>query len=106
MLKAVFTALFLALTLSVPASAQSVHMAVIVGLAGDPEHGELFNKWAGSLVQASTERFGIARERVVYLAPEAPKEGPAPTGRSTREAITQAFGSLAQQASKDDMVFV
>ena len=89
-----------------PAAAQTVHVAVIVGLAGDPEHGELFNKWAASLVEAATGRFGIPRERVVHLAAETPKEGPAPTGKSTRDAIAQAFAGIAKQVSKDDVVFV
>lgn len=89
-----------------PATAQDVHVAVIVGLAGDPEHGELFNKWAASLVGAATERFGIPRDRVVHLAADTPKEGPTPTGKSTRDAISQAFAGIAKQVSKEDMVFV
>ena len=89
-----------------PVAAQDVHVAVIVGLAGDPEHGELFNKWAASLVEATTTRFGIPRERVVHLAADAPEEGPQPTGKSTRDAIAQAFRGFAAQASKDDVVFV
>ena len=89
-----------------PAAAQTVHVAVIVGLAGDPEHGELFNKWAATLVQAATERFGIPRERVIHLAAETPKDGPPAAGKSTRDAISQAFAGIAKQVSKDDVVFV
>ena len=89
-----------------PAAAQNVHVAVIVGLAGDPEHGELFHKWAASLVDTAAKRFGVPAERLIYLAPDAKEEGPAPTGRSTREDISQAFSSLAQRASKDDVVLV
>jgi hypothetical protein len=102
------------IALAAPAAAQDVHVAVIVGLAGDPEHGELFNKWAASLVQAATERFGIPAERLVYLAAENPEDGPStalepgrrPTGRPTRDRITQAFDAIAKRASKDDVVFV
>ena len=32
------------------AAAQSTHLAVIVGLAGDPEFSELYGKWGASLV--------------------------------------------------------
>lgn len=94
------------LTMSAPAAAQDVHVAVIVGLAGDREHGELFNKWAASLVQAATGRFGIPADRVTYLAPEPAEDGPAPAGRSTRDAITQAFDAIAKRVSKEDVVFV
>ena len=48
-----------------PAYAQATHLAVIVGLAGEPEHAELFTRWAGTLVDASA-RLGV--EDVVYLA--------------------------------------
>jgi hypothetical protein len=101
-------ALVFVLALAAPAAGQDVHVAVIVGLAGDPEHGALFGKWAATLVEAATGRFGIARERVIHLAPEAPTEGaaPVPTGRSTREAIGQALDTLAKRVSKDDVVFV
>ena len=92
-----------------PAAAQDVHVAVIVGHAGDAEHGELFAKWAASLVQAATGRFGIPREHVTYLAAETPAtdaSGATPTGRSTREAIVSAFDSIAKRAGKEDVVFV
>jgi hypothetical protein len=94
------------MALAAPVAAQDVHVAVIVGHAGDREHGELFNKWAASLVQAATGRFGIPAERVTYLAADAAEDGPAPSGRSTRDGITQAFDALAKRAAKDDVVFV
>jgi len=43
------------------ASAQSTHLAVIVGLAGDPEFSELYSKWGASLVDTATTRFGIPK---------------------------------------------
>jgi hypothetical protein len=88
------------------ASAQNVHLVVIVGLAGDPEHGELFQKWGSALVDAATKRYGIPRERVVYLADTADGSGGPHTGRSTRTEIGKAFEALAQGAAADDVVFV
>jgi hypothetical protein len=97
-------ALALAATLSAaPASAQDVHLAVIVGLAGDPEHGELFQKWGSSLVDAGTKRYGIPRDRITYLVEKPAADG---AGRSTREEITKAFDALARRAASDDVVFV
>ena len=49
------------------ASAQSPHLLVIVGLAGDPEFAEPYGKWGAALVDAATTRFGIPQEQVTYL---------------------------------------
>ncbi len=50
-------ALAMTLLLRVPAlaQAQETHLAVIVGLAGEPEHAELFQRWAGTLVDAAAQ---------------------------------------------------
>ena len=34
-------------------------LLIVVGLAGDPEHGKTFHKWGTTLAQAS-ERLGVA----------------------------------------------
>lgn len=96
---AILCGVCLALLVS-PASAlaQNVHLAVIVGLAGDPEHAESFQKWGSSLVDAATKRYGITPDRITYLAAAA--EGAAPRGRSSREEIVKAFDSLVQKAAR------
>jgi hypothetical protein len=86
-------------------SAQSTHLAVIVGLAGEPEHGELFGKWAASLVDAATGRYGIPRPQVHYLTERPEADPKRATGRSTREEIVRTFDKLAS-ASADDVVFI
>ena len=87
------------------ASAQSAQLAVIVGLAGDPEFGELYSKWGASLVDAATKRFGIPKAQVQYLH-EKPETDPArATGKSTRDEVVKAFGKLAA-AGAEDVVFV
>lgn len=68
-------------------------LLIIVGLAGDPEHGELFHKW-GSALSEGSERLGIPREQVMYLADQ------------RRDAIDKAFDTLAKSAAEDDAVFV
>jgi hypothetical protein len=99
--------LLLALVLSAaPAFAQNVHLVVIVGLAGDPEHGELFQKWATSLVEAGSSRYGIPRERIALLAEKPDGEGALTMGRSTRDEIVKTFEAVAQKSASDDMVFV
>jgi hypothetical protein len=97
-------AIVLSLALAAPAAAENAHLAVIVGLAGEPEHGELFRKWAGTLVETASGRFGIAQERILYLSADAEAKGA--TGKSTRQEIQLAFERLAKQATADDVVMV
>jgi hypothetical protein len=94
----------LALCLAVPASAQTTHLAIVVGLAGDPEHGELFQRWAATLVDASV-KMGITPDRLTYLAEKPEADAKRATGKSTKEEIVKAFDKLAQ-AGPDDAVFV
>ena len=99
--------LFVATLLAaVPAVAQEVHLAVIVGLAGEPEHRELFQRWASTLVDTASGRLGVPRERIVYLAEQPDQDAKRATGKSTKQEIEAAFGRLAKLANEDDVVFV
>jgi hypothetical protein len=100
---AVATALFVFSIIATPAAAQTTHLAVIVGLAGEPEHGEAFQRWGTTLVDAA-EKLGVARENVFYLHEKADAD-PKISGRSTKEEISKAFEKLAG-ASAEDVVFV
>ena len=88
------------------ASAQDTHLAVIVGLAGEAEHGELFRRWAGTLVDHASTRLKIPRERIVYLLEKPEQDAKRATGRSSKEEIEKALGALAAAAGADDTVFV
>jgi len=94
------------LVVAVPAAAQNVHLAVIVGLAGDPEHGETFRRWAGTLVDGASERLGVQKDRIVYLldTPELdPKHAPK---KSTKEEIDRALEAIGKSAVADDVVWI
>ena len=80
-------------------------LLIVVGLAGDPEHGKTFHKWGATLAEAS-ERLGVPKERMVYLVDQ-PMEGDARvSGRSTREEIGKAIDGFAKQAGAEDVVFI
>jgi hypothetical protein len=82
-----------------------VFLLIVVGLAGDPEHGATFHKWGTQLAESSA-RLGVPPERLAYLV-DAPAEGDKHvTGKSTREEIGKAFDNIARQAKPDDVVFV
>ena len=101
------TAMFCtALALAAPVAAQTVHLTVIVGLAGDPDHAELFQRWATTLVDGATTRLGIPRDRIIYLSDQPDKDPKRATGKSTQQEIEKAFASLAKSAKEDDVVFI
>lgn len=101
---AVWACIALVCLLPASASAQTSRLAVIVGLAGDPAHGELFQRWASTLVD-SAGRLGVAPEHVVYLADKTDPDRQRATGRSTRDEVAKAFDSLAT-AGEEDVVFI
>jgi hypothetical protein len=80
-------------------------LLIVVGLAGDPEHGKTFHKWGTTLAEAS-ERLGVAPERLVYLVDQPIEGDKRVSGRATREEITKTLESFAKQAGPDDIVFV
>ena len=90
---------------AVPASAQEIHLAVIVGLAGEAEHAELFQKWAATLVDGAP-RLGIDRSRIVYLTEKPDADATRATGRSSRQEIESALTAIAKSATADDVVVV
>lgn len=82
-----------------------VFLLIVVGLAGDPEHGALFHKWGTTLAEAS-ERLGVAPERLVYLVDEPAAGDKKVTGKATRDEIAKAFDTFAKQAAPEDMVLI
>jgi peptidase C13-like protein len=79
-------------------------LLIVVGLAGDPEHGELFHKWGNALAEASA-KVGVTGDRLVYLA-DAKEENSRVTGRATREEIDKALASFAKAAAPEDVVYI
>ena len=80
-------------------------LLVVVGLAGDTEHGELFHKWGAELAE-SAGHLGIPQDHVVYLVDQ-PAEGEARvTGKATLDEINKTFDRFAKQATADDALYV
>ncbi len=78
------------------AYAQSSHLLIVVGLAGDPEHGELFHKWGTTLAATATEKLNVPKENVALLA----------DASATRDGVVKALGSIAARAGADDTVLI
>ena len=58
-------------------------LLIVVGLAGDPEHGKTFQQWGTKLAEAST-RLGVPPERLVFLMEQPAEGGAKVTGPPTR----------------------
>jgi hypothetical protein len=50
------------------AFAQSTHLLVVVGLAGDPEHGELFQEVGHDAGRVASRKLGVDKAIVTLLA--------------------------------------
>jgi hypothetical protein len=101
-----FAFLFAATLVAAPVAAQEVHLAVIVGLAGEPEHRELFQRWASTLVDTASGRLGVKRDHILYLAEQPDQDAKRATGKSSKQEIDAAFARLAKSVKEDDVVFV
>jgi len=82
-----------------------VFLLIVVGLAGDPEHGKTFHAW-GNAMAAASERLGVASENLVYLVDEPGEDDKKVSGKSTRDEVTKALERFATQAGPDDLVFI
>jgi hypothetical protein len=85
-----------AVCLSGTAFAQSTHLLIVVGLPGDPEHGELFKKWGTTLASTATDKLGVTKDHVILLVDQ----------QATRDGVVKAFGTLAAAAGEDDTVAI
>ena len=80
-------------------------LLIVVGLAGDPEHGKTFEKWGATLADSSA-RLGVPPERLVYLVDQATEASKNVTGKPSREEIIKAFDRFAKEAGPEDVIFV
>jgi hypothetical protein len=76
--------------------AQTTHLLIVVGLAGTPEHGELFKKWGTTLAETASQKLGVDKANVTLITDAA----------ATRDAVTKAFEALASKAGEEDTVFI
>jgi hypothetical protein len=74
----------------------ATHLVIVVGLAGDPEHGELFKKWGTTLADTATAKLNLPKENVVLLADAA----------ATRDAVSKALTDVAGRADEQDTVVI
>jgi hypothetical protein len=87
-----------------PDAAAQTHLVVVHGIGGEAKFRDRFASLSASLIEAATNRYQIAADRVHYLAES--DDTPGAQGRSTKENIEQVFAELASVAEPDARIFV
>jgi hypothetical protein len=97
-----------ALTLSLPLrlGAQQQHVLVITGLGGEPAYRSAFFDVAARLHTVATTKWKIAPANVTVLTEDATRDPARFRGRSTKEAVGEAFLAMAQRVKAGDVVIV
>ena len=111
--RASLLALTAACTLILPAApgvaaghAQESHVLVVRGLAGTPEMGERFQRWATRLVDASVDRFGLLPDNVIYLAPDPEVDPDRITGESRAENVESTLREIRSSLEPGDRLLI
>ncbi len=98
--------LLLAATLIVvpPLAAQQA-LVIIVGAGGERSFTERFHDLGGSLATAAVDRYGLAPERVWYLAAD-PERDPRARGSSRKAEVEHTLAGLPAALGPDDPVTI
>ncbi|HEU0093491.1 MAG TPA: C13 family peptidase [Vicinamibacteria bacterium] len=90
-----------------PAGAEQSHLLIVVGLGGEPKYTDAFHELALKMIQAAEKKMGVAASNITYLGEKAANPAvPVYKGRSSRENVQKALGTLAQTAGPGDLVFI
>lgn len=73
------------------------YLVVLTGLSGEPKYADEFRVWAGGLLEAAEQRYGIAREHLTYLADDGRTVAGVTPIKATRAALDSTLGALAPQ---------
>ncbi len=87
------------------ATAQDVHLLVIVGVGGDEEHVKTFNDQALGVLKAA-KKLDLPDANVTYLGESAELSTGRMKARATKENVTKAFSDLAAKMKANDDLFV
>ena len=84
----------------------TTHVLLITGLSAEPRFARTFASAAGSIYDAARTQWHVADSNLVYLAEDPAADPGRIRGRSTRQAVEQAFGVLARRVRPGDVVLV
>jgi len=82
------------------------HLVVVTGLGGEARYRDTFHAWALELIDATTGRYGVPVDNVIYLGESANRDTTRIAARSTMENIERALTDLAGRAEPNAQVMV
>ncbi len=88
------------------AHAQQQHALIITGLGGEATYRDAFFGVAVLLHDVAKEKWNVADSSLIVLTEDAARDPKRFDGRSTKEAVAQAFLKLSRRAKPGDVVFV
>jgi hypothetical protein len=88
------------------AQAQQQHVLVVTGLGGEPAYRAAFLDVATRLHGIATTQWNVPDSNVIVLTGDASPDTKRIQGRSTREAVGNAFLTIARRARPGDVVTV
>jgi hypothetical protein len=98
--------LLLVSLLPLGASRAQTRLVVISGLAGEPKYVNAFHAWSASLIDAATNRYGVADSSITWLAENPAKAPGRIRGRSSKENIERALEGLATRMQSTEQLVV
>ncbi len=91
---------------AMPAHAQQQHVLVITGLGGEAVYRDAFFGAAVLLHDVAKTKWNVADSSLIVLTEDASRDPVRFRGRSTKEAVADAFLALSRRAKAGDVVFV
>jgi hypothetical protein len=101
---AIVAGVFLAAT--APLHAQQQHVLVVTGLGGEPAYRDAFFGSAVLLHDVAKDKWNVADESLIVLTEDPTRDAKRFDGKSTKQAVGDAFLALSRRAKAGDVVFV
>jgi hypothetical protein len=86
--------------------AQQQHLLVITGLGGEPAYRDAFLDVARRLHEVATTKWKVPAANVTVLTEDAARDAARFDGRSTKEAVSEAFLAISRRVKAGDVIVV
>lgn len=91
---------------TLPLAAQRTHLLIISGLGGEPRFSTAFLEQGRALHDLARTQWRVTDSSLVWLAEDPSRDAARIRGRSTREAVGEAFLALSRRVGAGDVVVV
>ena len=88
-----------------PLTAQRTHVLIVSGLSGDPTFKKSFDAITATVQDAARNKWGVADSSLIVLTEDSVPSARS-RGRSTREAVANAFTTLSTRVQPGDVLLV